>query len=533
MGVDQMGDPASGTGPAAAPRFAPGPGSPIRGGLGLARDAFADASGAIETALAADRLIAWATAVKYRAFSRLADTIAGEFGPRRECQPERFDGAEVHALAATEIATATAVSESAAARQLDDAIDLCTTQRAVLGALEEGQISDAHARIILDAARSVPAEDAPHFARAALLRAATRTGRRRAPGELRTVLRRMRERVHPETIATRKHAALKERGVWFTPNPDGMCTLEAHLPAEAGLAIYNGLDTAARTARASGAPETLDQLRADALAARLLGAGTGPDEPFPAFRPEVIVTIPVHTLLGEGAARAGEPLHPGEQPHLGEHPGDLTQAGDLTQERELTQAADLRQGADWSLAELAGYGPIDTSTARQLAALAQNWQRLYTDATTGTALGVGRTAYRPPKALRRYLAHRDGTCRFPGCTRPADRCEPDHTTEWQDGGTTDPHNLAFLCRKHHALKSIGAWTYTHTRDGNLRWRSPLGRTHHTEPAQHTEPARYERSTYPVRSVKPTRPSESPPAPSPPAPRARFNGSVSEGGPPPF
>ena len=65
------------------------------------------------------------------------------------------------------------------------------------------------------------------------------------------------------------------------------------------------------------------------------------------------------------------------------------------------------------MAELEGYGPIDAPAARRLAALAPNWQRLFTDYTTGHALGMGRTAYRPPKALLRYLHSRDGTCRFP------------------------------------------------------------------------------------------------------------------------
>ncbi|MCA4135767.1 hypothetical protein LD110_23465, partial [Arthrobacter sp. M4] len=45
----------------------------------------------------------------------------------------------------------------------------------------------------------------------------------------------------------------RERSVWFTPEPDGMCTLGAYLPAEAGLAIYNGLDHDARTAKAQAA----------------------------------------------------------------------------------------------------------------------------------------------------------------------------------------------------------------------------------------------------------------------------------------
>ncbi|WP_231567757.1 hypothetical protein, partial [Sinomonas humi] len=102
-----------------------------------------------------------------------------------------------------------------------------------------------------------------------------------------------------------------------------MCTLTAFLPAEAGLALYQGLDADARTARshlpptpgkprpgdagggcgpadAAGAgvgaagssasvaaaeERTLSQLRADALVHRLLGV---PDEAFPGpFRPHI------------------------------------------------------------------------------------------------------------------------------------------------------------------------------------------------------------------------------------------------------
>jgi hypothetical protein len=284
----------------------------------------------------------------------------------------------------------------------------------------------------------------------------------------------MRERVHPETIETRKKAALRERGVWFAPEPDGMCTLTARLTAEAGLAIFNGLDHAARGAQHPTEARSLDALRADALAQRLLGhdpcpqvpaqgsgesvSGHDSGAPTPAFRPEIIVTIPVHTLLGiEPTAITGAAASSG--------------------------------------AELEGYGPIDAPTARYLASLAPNWFRLFTDAVTGAALGVGRTAYRPPQALRRFLAYRDGTCLFPTCTCPAKACEPDHTTEWQHGGSTDPDNLALLCPRHHALKSLGAWTYTQQPEsegqapagGLLEWRSPLGRTYRTEVANRAIP----------------------------------------------
>jgi hypothetical protein len=168
------------------------------------------------------------------------------------------------------------------------------------------------------------------------------------------------------------------------------------------------------------------------------------------FRPEVVVTIPVGQVMGGKPGSGGDAAS--AEPELG-------------------------------TAELEGYGPLDAATARRLAALAPTWHLLFTDSTTGQALGVGRRAYRPPKALRRYLQCRDGTCRFPGCARRASVCEPDHTIEWQDGGTTDPGNLAMLCGRHHALKSIGAWSYRHSSpSGDLEWRSPLGRQYSTEAA---------------------------------------------------
>jgi hypothetical protein len=440
-------------------RFAPAPGSPAEGELRFRPEALLDASNALDTLLAADRLIAWAAAVRYRAAARIADTIGPEAPPRRRGQPERLGGQEAHLMAVTEIAAAAAMTEPAAGRLVDEAAELCGPQRAILEALQAGDIAQADAHAILDQARTVPAEEAPHFARTALLRTRTRTGRRRTPAELRSCLRTLRERLYPHTIHTRKRAAIQERGLWLSPEPDGMCTLAARLPAEAGLAIFNGLDNAARTAaRAIGETRSLAQLRADALAQRLLDAdarvsGNAENQPENAtsgFRPEVVMTIPV------GAA----------------------------------------MGVEESSAELEGYGPIDGVTARYLASLAPVWHRLYIDDETGSPLGVGRTAYRPPAQLRRYLAYRDGTCRFPGCTLPARRCEPDHTVEWHQGGTTDPDNLALLSPRHHALKSTGSWTYAHLTTGDattntelsavLEWRSPLGRTHLTEPAGRPE-----------------------------------------------
>ncbi|MBT2596989.1 DUF222 domain-containing protein [Arthrobacter sp. ISL-72] len=121
-------------------------------------------------------------------------------------------------------------------------------------------------------------------------------------------MRRLRECLHPESLTARKASAHRERGVWFSPERDGMCTLTALLAAEVGMAIYNGLDRGARqaSARAGGLravpgprtapdPRTLSELRADALAHRLLGSAD--ESEAGAFHAEVVVTAASRSSL--------------------------------------------------------------------------------------------------------------------------------------------------------------------------------------------------------------------------------------------
>ncbi len=57
------------------------------------------------------------------------------------------------------------------------------------------------------------------------------------------------------------------------------------------------------------------------------------------------------------------------------------------------------------------------------------------------------SAYRPSAALERFVRCRDLSCRFPGCDRPAECCDVDHTVPYPLG-PTHPSNLKCLCRKH-------------------------------------------------------------------------------------
>ena len=72
-------------------------------------------------------------------------------------------------------------------------------------------------------------------------------------------------------------------------------------------------------------------------------------------------------------------------------------------------------------------------------------------------LAVGRASRVIPAALRRALAARDGSCRFPGCDRPAAWTDGHHLTHWADGGETSAGNLVLRCRPHHRKVHEGGW----------------------------------------------------------------------------
>ena len=85
-------------------------------------------------------------------------------------------------------------------------------------------------------------------------------------------------------------------------------------------------------------------------------------------------------------------------------------------------------------------------------------------------------------ALAAFVKARDLSCRFPGCDKPAEVCDIDHTIPWSTGGPTHPSNLKLLCRGHHLTKTF--WTTWHDvqqPDGTVIWTSPSGRTYTTTP----------------------------------------------------
>ncbi len=89
--------------------------------------------------------------------------------------------------------------------------------------------------------------------------------------------------------------------------------------------------------------------------------------------------------------------------------------------------------------------------------------------------------YRPPPVLRHLITIRQPTCSFPGCRRPAARCDQDHTVAYDQGGRTCECNLAPLCRRHHRCKQTEGWWLEQPEPGVLVWHTPAGRTYTTTP----------------------------------------------------
>jgi hypothetical protein len=89
--------------------------------------------------------------------------------------------------------------------------------------------------------------------------------------------------------------------------------------------------------------------------------------------------------------------------------------------------------------------------------------------------------YQPSRRLAHLIRARNARCTAPGCSRPAARCDLDHTTAWDQGGATCECNIAPLCRHHHRCKQAEGWLLEQPEPGVLRWRTPAGRFYTTTP----------------------------------------------------
>jgi hypothetical protein len=201
----------------------------------------------------------------------------------------------------------------------------------------------------------------------------------------------------------------------------------------------------------------------------------------PRTRWQVTITSPDGTALGQGTVRTGNPPPssttppsstgpPGTSttwPPRTRPPGSTGPPGTSTTGLPRTRPP----GSTGPPGRAAGDGRL-----RWLAGIKVSWLE------TGTC-GHARetTAYQPSPALRKLTKTRDRTCSYPGCRRPAERCDDDHTIPHDQGGRTCECNLAALCRRHHAAKQAPGWHLQQDTPGTLLWTLPSGHTHTVRP----------------------------------------------------
>ena len=215
----------------------------------------------------------------------------------------------------------------------------------------------------------------------------------------------------------------------------GMTSVQGMFEPEGAAVLEAALDALVR-ANSPDDTRTRDQQRADALVDLVGLART--HEALPATgaaRPEILVHAPVGALLP---------------------------AGDLPP-RPAAAPATLGDGT-----------PLHPAAFDRVACDAR-FRRLLVD-PRAVPVELGRATRQVPASLRKYVALRDGGCRYPGCPRAVAFCEAHHVVFWRHGGATSADNLVLLCRYHHHLVHERHHEVKLLPDGTVEVTRPDGRT---------------------------------------------------------
>jgi len=394
---------------------------------------------------------AWARdAVTAKVVTEVQEKIAEDADPERPARPQFVCAEQV---AWSEVTAALRLSPVTGEARILESQELSGVWSPLLDGMLAGTVTVEHVRAIGRQLRNLPgfgsadpteqAEYAVHCAEVlakVVPFAATHT-----PGEAGRKTRVLVTAIDPVGARKRRRkAAEQDHGVFLNPVEPGTSEIRAVMPTAHAEAVMQAVNTLAKDVRFEVADGciTRGQRRVAALVALTLGdpgsvaTVTGPVQEAK-LAVHVNVLVPLETLVGSDACG-----------RIGNTPATADEITDL-----IAQAS------------------LESSTIR----------RLVTD-SAGCILDAGRRHYLASDLQKLVLRLRDQHCRFPGCSRPAERCEIDHAHPYDAGGHTDQCNLGPLCKHHHEMKTAGYWRITTSRrNGSCTWRSPLGRVYQHEP----------------------------------------------------
>jgi hypothetical protein len=307
---------------------------------------------------------------------------------------------------ASEIALARRDSPARGGRHLGFAKALVNEMPHTLAALEQGQLSEWRATLIVRESACLDVEerralDAELCGDPAGLDG---MGDARVAASAKAIA----YRLDPQAVVDRAAKAETERTVTIRPAPDTMTYLTALLPVAQGVSVYAALRREADTTfdgRSRG------QVMADTLVERVTGRSAAVPTPI-----AVNLVISDETLLGGGT-----------------EPGDMS-----------------------------GYGPIPAAVARGLitGAVADTrsratLRRIYTHPASGGLVAMESRARLFPRGLAAFIGLRDQRCRTPYCDAPIRHL--DHANPHARGGQTDAANGLGSCERCNYAKEAAGW----------------------------------------------------------------------------
>jgi hypothetical protein len=415
------------------------------------------------------------------------------------------------------------LTRRAARRELEHA-DAVTALPQVAQALAAGVIDRARAIVLADGCLDLTEAQQAKLLDELLPEAAAVT----ATG-LAERVRRVAIALDPGWAERRYRAAVRERRLIGYLNHDGSATVSGqYLPADQAAAACARVDLLAAAAKRAGSAARIDHLRAELFMGLLGGRFHGMTES--AIAAELLQQFPPHDAAEESTSECDAVAD--------ENDTDISSSA--RRGVELRVGLGTLLGLDEQPGEIAGWGPVTSAVAREIAArqrrsewrfaiLDENGELLFDGLTRrrpGTAEPaqqqaeggivelhvpltllsdsrvVGRypawagvladlaaqyarqrpieqdpAARFPGRPLRRHSQIQYQRCIFPGCRRPATGCDLDHRRDHARGGRTVAENLGPGCRHDHMNKTARGWRLIRIDERTFEWISPLGRRH--------------------------------------------------------